>query len=328
MRFYARSYYGYLSSILYERNAMDKDKVLILGGTGQVGKLISDNLKNSSAIELIIATRKKEKLATLANIYGQSIYIDLDDPRTFANALQNIDKLFLLTSYSVSMLNQSKTIIDAAVNAGVKHMVHLGVFSQARDCTAPHFSWHQMIEVYIKHSGLKWTFLHPNCFLQNLTGFSVITNNKLRWYTQKPCGWVALEDVAESAAKILAEHSDKHHGKDYWFSTESFDIYELANILSEVTETKIIPDLRSADLFIKDLNVDPKTLDPYFFSVAETCVQIEDGRMDYIGNVKDDVQILLNRKGTTVRQWANMHKAELIALIKKEDQSMNWGGST
>jgi NAD(P)H dehydrogenase (quinone) len=308
---------------------MTKSKVMVLGATGQAGKLVCDYLKQDTSIELVVTTRRKERLVQLSHIYGQAVYIDLDDPRTFPSALQGVDRLFLLTGYSVSMLTQSKTITDAATTAGVKHIVHLGVFSKAWDCTAAHFTWHQMIEVYIKNTGLKWTFLHPNCFLQNLTAFSVLTGNKCRWYTTKPCGWVALEDVAESTAQILKEGPEKHHAKEYWFSTESLDIYQVAEILSEVLGTKVIADPRSPDSFIKDLGADPKTIDPYLFGVADTCNQIEDGRMSYIGNVRDDVQVLLHRKGLSLREWARIHKAELLKLVNAtEEQNLSWGKAT
>ncbi len=46
----------------------------------------------------------------------------------------------------------------------------LCVFSPKSDCYDPHFAWHQMIEAYIKTSGIPYTFLHPNCFMQNFTG--------------------------------------------------------------------------------------------------------------------------------------------------------------
>ncbi len=304
-----------------------KPVILLLGATGQVGKLIAENLREHDSLELRVASRKQDQLAELEKQYGKSVYIDLDDPQTFSKALQGVNRLFLLTSYSVSMLVQSKTIIDAAKKEGVEHIVHLGVFSSVSDCTAPHFVWHQMIEVYIKHSQIKWTFLHPNCFFQNLTNFSVLNNGKFRWYTHKPCGWVALEDVAEAATKTLVDGPDKHHGRDYWFSTESLDANEITKILSQITQKKVVPDVQSAEQFINDLGVDPKTVDPYFFSVAESCQQIEDGRMNYIGDVKDDIQILLNRKGLSLSQWAEKHKLEIMKLAGDQGkENMKWGG--
>jgi len=39
--------------------------------------------------------------------------------------------------------------VDAAKKAGVKHIVHLGVFTPKFDCYDAHFAWHQMIEAYL-----------------------------------------------------------------------------------------------------------------------------------------------------------------------------------
>ena len=104
------------------------------------------------------------------------------------------------------------------------------------------------------------------------------------------------------------------------------DANEITKILSHVTQKKVVPDVQPAEEFIKDLGVDPKTVDPYFYSVAETCQQIEDGRMDYIGDVKDDIQILLNRKGLSLTKWAQNHKSELLKQLGQDKESMNWGG--
>ena len=39
--------------------------------------------------------------------------------------LKGVERLFLLTGYTVDMLVQSKAIVDEAKKAGVKHIVHL-----------------------------------------------------------------------------------------------------------------------------------------------------------------------------------------------------------
>lgn len=308
-------------------NQNQKPTVLLLGPTGQIGTLIAENLRDDHSITLRVSTRKKDQLDHLNQLYGNAVYLDLDDPRTFPEALKGVDRLFLLTGYSVSMLAQSKTIIDAAKKAGVEHIIHLGVFSRDWACTDPHFAWHQMIEVYIQHSGMKWTFLHPNCFMQNLTGFSLIQEDKLRWYTSKPCGWIALEDVSACSSKILVEGPAKHQGKDYWFSTEALNLSEMTQILSNVTGRTFVPDLQTPEQFLVDIGAESKTLDPYFYSVAESFRQIEDGRMSYIGEVLDDVALLLLRRGLTFREWAEKHKQKLIEKATESAKDSHWGNS-
>jgi len=297
-------------------SSTNKPAVLILGSTGQLGQIIADSLRRNNAISLTVTSRKPEQLPKLKEKYGHAVYLDLDDPRTFANALTGIERLFLLTGYTVDMLVQSKAIVDAATKADVKHIVHLGVFSPKADCYDPHFAWHQMVEVYIKASGISYTFLHPNCFMQNLTGFyGMAKNSKVRFYANdKKLGWIALEDVAEVAVKILIEGPSKHHEKDYWFSTESLNIQQIAQILSEVTGQEFLDDSQSPEQFIKDLGADKTYIDPYFFGVEQFFKQLVDGRMTYVSEVRDDLPKLIGRKGMTLKEWAKLHKNELIKL--------------
>ncbi len=297
---------------------MDKSNkkpiAMILGVTGQLGGLIAERLLNQDIISMRVTARKKEQLPKLKEKYGDAVYLDLDDPRTFTSALQGVESLFLLTGYSVSMLVQSKAMVDAARKAGVKHIVHLGVFTPEPDCYDAHFAWHQMIEAYIKASGIPYTFLHPNCFMQNFTGFyGMAKNGKVTFYADdKKLGWIALEDVAEATCKILIDGPSKHHGKDYWFSTESLNIYEIAAIFSEATGKKFEANAKSPEQFIPDMGEDRKSIDPYFFGVEDCFKQCVDGRMSYLSQERDDLPKLVGHKGMSTKEWATLHKEELI----------------
>ena len=153
-----------------------------------------------------------------------------------------------------------------------------------------------------------------------MTGiYNLAKDGKVRFYTNdKKLGWIALEDVAEAAAKILIEGPAKHQGKNYWFSTESLNIKEVAQILSEVTGRQFIADLQPPEQFIKDMSTQQMPIDPYFIGVAEFFTQVVDGRMPYISEVRDDLPQLIGRKGVTFKEWARMHKDQLTKLAQKE----------
>ena len=137
--------------------------MLVLGSTGQIGKLGGPRTRNISDVHLRLSSRRLEAVEELSGGGEEAIYLDLDNPKTFALALAGVDRVSLLTGYTIAMVMQSKTFVDAAEKAGVKHVVHLGFFGEW-DTTDPHFVWHQLIESYVKASGLAWTNLHPNVF--------------------------------------------------------------------------------------------------------------------------------------------------------------------
>jgi len=63
--------------------------LLVLGVTGQVGKHVAQTLKRREAI-FSVGSRRKANLGELADQFGASRFIDLDDPRTFDEALKNV----------------------------------------------------------------------------------------------------------------------------------------------------------------------------------------------------------------------------------------------
>jgi uncharacterized protein YbjT (DUF2867 family) len=106
-----------------------------------------------------------------------------------------------------------------------------------------------MIEIYLQASGVAWTNLHPNMFMQNLLGDAAIKGGRYSYYTSKALGYTALEDVAESAARILMEGPTKHGGKDYWFSADVLTAKQVAETLAEATGRKFTAAVRTAEAF-------------------------------------------------------------------------------
>src|SRR2546430_16165126 len=176
----------YFSTTEIQMNS--SSNLLVLGATGQVGKLVAKNLKRREA-NFSVGSRREANLEALADQFGASRFIDLDDPRTFDEALKNVTGIFLITGYTVDMLVQSKSLIDAAKRNGVKHIVHLGAFTRDHDAYATVFAWHQMIETYLRDSGIAWTNLHPNMFMQN---FLSVWSIKGRLYNELTSNAVGL----------------------------------------------------------------------------------------------------------------------------------------
>jgi len=286
--------------------------LLVLGATGQVGKLVADNLKRRGA-NFSVGSRRKANLEEIADQFGASRFIDLDDPRTFNEALKNITGIFLIGGYTVDMLVQSKSLIDAAKRNGVSHIVHLGAFTAEHDAYATVFAWHQMIEAYLRDSGVAWTNLHPNMFMQNLLSVGAVKGGLYTVYTSKALGYTALEDVAEAAAVILMEGPNKHNGKDYWFSADVLTPHQVAETLTAATGRKFTAAIQNAGGFTNHAVQPGSAFEPaYAKGGFELFEQVEDGRMAYVGSVIDDTKKLLGREPLLLRDWAQLHANELL----------------
>jgi len=286
--------------------------VFVLGVTGQVGKLVAKNLKRSEA-NFSVGTRRRASLEELADQFGSSRFIDLDDPRTFDDALKKITSIFLVTGYTVDMLVQSKSLIDAAKRNGVNHIVHLGAFTRDHDAYATVFAWHQMIEAYLRASGVAWTNLHPNMFMQSFLSVWSIKGGIYNAYTSRAVGFTALEDVAEAAYVILVEGPEKHNGKNYWFSADALTPHQVADTLTAATGRKFTAEVRNAGGFQNHAVQAGSTFESaYAKGGFELFEQVEDGRMAYVGSILDDTKKLLGREPLLLMDWAKLHTNELL----------------
>jgi NAD(P)H dehydrogenase (quinone) len=161
--------------------ATRKPKILITGATGQVGREVLKRLTDDKALDVAASSRAPAKAADLG---VPVVLLDYDRRETIAPALEGVDRLFILTAYTVDMLRQSKALVDQARKSGVKHIVHLGGCG-ADDTDVARYGWHQFVERYIAGSGIEFTHLRPEIFMQNLFGYGgvrVVENGVIRHY--------------------------------------------------------------------------------------------------------------------------------------------------
>lgn len=282
-------------------------RILIIGASGRIGsKVVRAIEKENSGDEIVLATSKTPTADKWKKEGKNAVVLDLNQVETFESALNGIDRLFLLTGYTADMLYQSKQLVDAAKSAGVKHIVHLGVYSNHHD-PIPHFAWHDMIESYIKASGLAWTNIHPNVvtesvFDQRPTVFE--TGHFLSFCGDAPQGWVCTDDIADVAASVLLQGPEIHSGKDYFLSLDVLTADEFANILSEAIQHKVTWTDVSVDAQRHNFSMitDPGTR-LYMDSALITMSLTRELKFPAQTAIHDDVMTVTGHKGTSMRQW-------------------------
>ncbi|MET7370220.1 NAD(P)H-binding protein [Streptomyces sp. NPDC005566] len=278
---------------------------LIIGASGKVGsQLVKELDKNHEDLEIRLATRRTDVADQWRDQGREAVVLDLSQPEHFAEALEGVDRVFLLTGYTADMLYQSKMLVDAAAQAGVEHIVHLGVFGSGCD-RIPHYSWHELIETYIQASGIAWTHLHPNVITDTVLATVAETGSFNVSWQEAAIGWVCAADIAAVAAAVLREGPDAHGGENYWLSTQVVTGPQVAEILSKVVGTEITCTVSGPDDLAAYVNSIPSAADRlYMESAVATMRQTVLGNMGFQAVVRDDVRTVLGRPGTTVEEWA------------------------
>jgi uncharacterized protein YbjT (DUF2867 family) len=300
-----------------EKQNESKPRVLILGSTGRTGSKVIAELERINSVQVVYSSRKLNQVEAWRRDGKDAVLLDLDQPETFPEALTGIDRLFLVTGYTVAMVHQSKTIVDAAADAGVKFIVHLGIFGNGR-LTYSYATWHEMVERYIEGSGVAWAHLHPHFFMDNLLAAAPVVGDKFHWFMgEQPVGWIAPEDIAAVAARILAEGPDHHGGKQYWLATEMLNgtqaAAEIAKGLGIPVEAVVLtPDDLLAQVASGGMTMPGYVEATYAASILEWVRQTYDGRLSF-GKVTSVVEDLTGNKPQTLATWVRANREAVLS---------------
>lgn len=189
-------------------------KILVTGGTGKVGGAVVTELLKRGADVRVLARKQPEAGKVPAGV--ELAIGDLLDPVSVEQAMQGVDKLFLLNAVVTDELTQALIAYGIAKRLGLKHVTYLSVFKVDQFRDVPHFASKLAVENALREFGVPYTILRPGYYIQNdvtlkpaLTGPGVYP---------MPIGAAGIavadiRDIAEAAAISLTE--DGHEGQTY-----------------------------------------------------------------------------------------------------------------
>jgi uncharacterized protein YbjT (DUF2867 family) len=166
---------------------------------------------------------------------------DFDDPASLRRALSGIHRAFLVTNSSERVEEQQLSFVREARAAGVRHIVYLSQLHASRDSPVRFLRYHAVVEDAIIQSGMAFTHLRPNLFMQGLLGLRSTIAGEGRFYA--PAGdsrvsVVDVRDIADIAAAALMDGG--HEGKIHDITGhEALTHAEMAGRLSEALQREI-----------------------------------------------------------------------------------------
>ena len=208
--------------------------ILVTGATGTIGRDVAKQLsKKDLSVRAGVRDQAKARKQFGADI--ALVPFDFENEKTFSGALEGVEKVFLLPPLLSNQLEVMNAFVDAAKRGGVRQIVKLSAIG-VDDATQPTaIKGHAANEQHIRESGLGFTFLRPNSFMQNFITYFPPRNGAiyLPW-GNGTASFVDTRDIARVAAEVLA--SDGHAARIYTLTgPATLGIAEVALILSEVT---------------------------------------------------------------------------------------------
>ncbi len=214
--------------------------ILVTGAGGTVGGEVVRKLLEAGAW-FRAGYHSKGKAETAAAAGVSSTAFDFGKQETVRAALDGAGKVFLVSGTSPDQTAMEVGFVREAARAGVGHLVKLSVWGAESES----FSFarlHRPVEKEIEASGMAWTFLRPNGFMQNLTNFFGHTI-KTQGTFRLPAGearvsHVDVRDIAAAACEVLTREG--HAGKAYDLSgPEALTYARIAAMISTALGRKV-----------------------------------------------------------------------------------------
>lgn len=235
--------------------------ILVTGSTGKIGKPLVAALKAKGAAFKALA-HSEASLRALEAEGVATVRGDLGDPASLGKAMEGVEALFLLASgprFDQLELNA----LAAAKRAGVKRVVKASANGAHADSANPFFRAHARVERELEASGMAFTILRPNFFMQNWVEFfahGIRAGQPL--YVNAGEGrlsWIDARDIADVAAAALT--GEGHAGFVYVLSgPEALSYAEVAKRLGGLLGREIpyvpVPDAAAFGA-MKGMGMDP-----------------------------------------------------------------------
>jgi uncharacterized protein YbjT (DUF2867 family) len=215
-----------------------KLKVLVTGATGNTGSLLVPALLREN-VDVRIFVRDEEKAKPLKDLGAEVVTGDLDKPETILPALNNVDKIYLLTWNGETQLQQAENVLNAAKEAGENpHIIRHSMWGPDNSRI---IKQGYKIEEMIKSSGLSWTILKPTFYMQNtMMAAQTISSDGMIYWDMKEgkLGMIDVRDIADSAFAVIT--GEGYEGKSYILTgAEAISFNDIAKTFSTVLDKEV-----------------------------------------------------------------------------------------
>jgi uncharacterized protein YbjT (DUF2867 family) len=183
-----------------------QERILVTGATGTVGTALVKRLSNLN-VKVRAGVHSLIKGENLKYPNVELCEIEYHKPESLRAAFTGVDRVFLITPFSLDQVEMGKVLIDAAKDAGVKHIVRLSAAGADSENAIQLGRWHREIENYLENSGLNYTILRPSTFMQNFVNYagdSIRRGNSIFMpLGEGKVSYIDVRDIADVAAVVL-----------------------------------------------------------------------------------------------------------------------------
>ncbi|MBL7681784.1 MAG: SDR family oxidoreductase [Flavipsychrobacter sp.] len=262
--------------------------ILVTGANGNLGAAtINFLLKKIPAENIRALVRSEEKGITLKEKGIEIALGDYFNSQSLASAMKGIDTLMLVSASSVKdRYQQHANAINAAKEAGVRHIVYSSILKASPNTKFAAGLDHVNTEADIENSGIDYTIMrntYYSDFLPMILGDFRDSGQVFYSAGDAKINFALRADMAEANANVLADPS-AHRNKVYNItSSATYSFNDIAGMLTSIVKKPIT----YIDIPLNDLNNGmlqhgiPVEVAEMLTSIAAS---MRDGEFDYADN--------------------------------------------
>jgi NAD(P)H dehydrogenase (quinone) len=214
----------------------------ITGATGHLGHAtIQALLSKVAPAQIVAVVRDPQKAQQLTQLGVQVRPGDYNDPASLVAAFQGIDTLLFVSTSELEhslRIQQHRHAIDAAKQAGVRHVVYTSVVNPSRESKFGASFSHLETEEYLRASGLVYTIFRNTLYLEllpMLAGAEAVSSGHIYFAAgEGQVSYALREDIAQALANVLTTAG--HDNQVYDIAPgPAHTWHDVAAALSEVT---------------------------------------------------------------------------------------------
>ncbi len=275
--------------------------VAITGASGGLGRRVTELLLERMLPEdLLLLTRTPDALKHFAKRGVEVRKASFKNPTGLKADLHGVERLLLISADAgPNRLELQRQAVAVAAVAGVEHVVYTSMAQPSSDNPSFVIPDHAGTESALRESGMAWTFLRNNVYVEGAVLVAEQALQSGRLVTNAGDGgtaYVSRHDCARAAAAVLL--TDGHEKEAYDITgTEAVTQEQLAELISDLTGAPIelvaLPDDAYFDHLI-DSGV-PQAVADVMSSFGEAT------RGGFLGKVTSDVVDLTGRPPAALR---------------------------
>ena len=228
--------------------------ILAFGAAGRFAGLVVPELARRGARVCGFVSDPKQADVVREHGADEVAVGDLRDRESLDAALKGVERVFYIApAFLADEAAVGKTVVDAAIKAGVRRFVFSSVIHPVLSGLSNHAA-KAPVEEAVLDSDLEYTFLHPTLFFQNYAeGWDKVLQTSVLaepWSNETRFSRVDYRDVAEVAAVALTEDR-LLYGTFELCAEEALDRRQVAALIADVLGREIAA-----------RRIDPDTLGP------------------------------------------------------------------